>query len=67
MMKHYRVAVIGSTGRGNYGHALDEAWLEIPETSIVAVADDDADGLKMASKRLGVTTLYSDYSVKLQK
>ena len=67
MTNHYRVAVIGSTGRGNYGHALDEAWLEIPETSIVAVADDDADGLKTASERLGVTKLYPDYRVMLQK
>ena len=43
--KLYRVGVIGSTGRGGYGHRLDEAFLEIPQTRIVAVADDDLAGL----------------------
>ena len=28
----FRVAVIGHTGRGNYGHGLDAMWLGIPET-----------------------------------
>ncbi|MFN5897235.1 MAG: gfo/Idh/MocA family oxidoreductase, partial [Planctomyces sp.] len=26
-----RVAVIGHTGRGNYGHGLDTMWQQIPE------------------------------------
>lgn len=34
----YRVAVIGHTGRGNYGHGLDEVWLEVPKARVVAVA-----------------------------
>ena len=33
-----RVAVIGHTGRGNYGHGLDTVWQKIPGTEIVAVA-----------------------------
>jgi len=27
----YRVAVIGRTGRGNYGHGLDVVWNEIDQ------------------------------------
>jgi len=57
----YRVAVIGHTGRGNYGHGLDEVWLEIPEARIVAVSDADEQGLAGAVKRLGNPQGYRDY------
>ena len=33
------VAVIGHTGRGDYGHGLDTVWQRLPETRVVAVAD----------------------------
>lgn len=56
-----RVAVIGHTGKGNYGHGLDKVWLEIPETEIVAVADADERGLAAAVKRLGGPKGYPDY------
>ena len=45
MARTYRVGIVGRTGRGNYGHALDTAWLAVPQTKIVAVADDDKAGL----------------------
>lgn len=61
MSKTYRVAVIGATGRGNYGHALDESWLAVPETQIVAVADADRVGRANAAKRLGVNHSFADY------
>ena len=32
MANEYRVGVIGSTGRGNYGHGLDTVWRELPKT-----------------------------------
>ncbi|NLX99438.1 MAG: Gfo/Idh/MocA family oxidoreductase [Rhodopirellula sp.] len=57
----YRVAVIGHTGRGNYGHGLDTVWLEVPETKIVAVADADPAGLAAAVNRLGSPKPYDDY------
>jgi len=47
-----RVAVIGHTGRGNYGHGLDVVWQKIPGAEIVGVADGDAGGLKKAVARL---------------
>ena len=37
----YRVAVIGRTGRGDYGHGLDEVWNEVEQAKVVAVADDN--------------------------
>jgi predicted dehydrogenase len=57
----YRVAVIGHTGRGNYGHGLDRVWLDVPRTRIVAVADADENGLAGAVKRLGEPQGYTDY------
>ncbi|MBI3881972.1 MAG: Gfo/Idh/MocA family oxidoreductase [Verrucomicrobia bacterium] len=56
-----RVAVIGHTGRGNYGHGLDTMWLLMPETEIVAVADADAKGLEGALKKMKVTKGFADY------
>jgi len=61
MDKRYRAGVIGRTGRGNYGHGLDTVYLDMEEVEIVAVADDDPDGLEEAGKRLGVNNLYLDY------
>ena len=57
----YRVAVIGHTGRGNYGHRLDRVWREIPQAEIVAVADADPQGLAGAVERLKAHKGYADY------
>jgi len=56
-----RVAVIGSTGRGNYGHGLDTVWRDVPRTEVVAVADDNAAGLAEAARRLRVERTFADY------
>ncbi|MFZ4732139.1 MAG: Gfo/Idh/MocA family protein [Pirellulales bacterium] len=53
-MEPMRVAVIGRTGRGDYGHAIDELWVDIPGTKLVAVADESAEGLGKAVTRLGL-------------
>ena len=63
----YRVAVIGHTGRGNYGHGVDTVWLEVPRTQVVAVADADARGLAAAVKRLGGVKGYADYRKMLDE
>ena len=55
------VAVIGHTGRGNYGHGLDTVWQQIPDVEIVAVADGNESGLSAALKKLGVRNGYTDY------
>jgi predicted dehydrogenase len=66
-MPNYRVAVIGRTGRGNYGHGLDVVWREIPNAQIVAVADENEAGRVAAQKRLGAKNAYADYRQMLQK
>ncbi|MBC8232259.1 Gfo/Idh/MocA family oxidoreductase [bacterium] len=67
MAKKYRAGVIGRTGRGSYGHGLDRVYLEMDEVEIVAVADDNPEGLKEAGGRLGTSKLYTDYREMLNK
>jgi predicted dehydrogenase len=56
-----RVAVIGHTGHGDYGHGLDAVWLRVPEVELVAVADADAAGLARAQKKLKLERGYPEY------
>jgi predicted dehydrogenase len=60
-----RVAVIGHTGRGDFGHGLDTVWLRVPGTEIVSVADANAGGLAEAKKRLRVDSGFGDYRAML--
>jgi len=60
-----RVAVIGHTGHGNFGHDVDKVWLTLPEIELVAVADADAKGLAAVQKRLKLAKGYADYRVML--
>jgi predicted dehydrogenase len=63
----YRAAVIGRTGRGDYGHSLDVALLDQPKLSLVAVADDDPKGLAAAASRLKLDRGYADYRQLLER
>jgi predicted dehydrogenase len=65
--RKYRVAVIGRTGRGNYGHGLDVVWKDIEQAEIVAVADSDPKGLEAAAKRLNAPHKYADYREMLER
>ncbi|MEZ6132714.1 MAG: Gfo/Idh/MocA family oxidoreductase [Planctomycetaceae bacterium] len=62
-----RVAVIGHTGRGNYGHGLDTVWQHFDNVEVVAVADGDAAGLDKERKKLGIEQGYSDYRAMLSE
>ena len=66
-MSKYRVAVIGRTGKGNYGHGLDTVWLKCPKAEIVAVADENEAGRAAAAKRLGAKNAYADYRQMLDE
>jgi len=59
----YQVAVIGHTGRGDYGHGLDTVWNRLDRTKIVAVADANEAGLAKAIGRLKLDSSagYSNY------
>jgi predicted dehydrogenase len=65
--RRYRVAVIGHTGHGNYGHGMDVVWSHFDSIDIVAVADADAAGLAAAVKRSGAKRGYADYREMLRK
>jgi predicted dehydrogenase len=63
----YRVALIGHTGRGNYGHGLDTMWQHLPNTQVVALADADPKGLAAAKTKLKIDRAYSDYNTMLNE
>lgn len=56
-----RAAVIGHTGRGNYGHGLDTVWQQIAAAEIVAVADANEAGLLKELQKLGIDQGFTDY------
>jgi predicted dehydrogenase len=63
----YRVAIIGHTGRGNYGHGLDTMWQYLPNTKVVAIADADPKGLAAAQTKLKLDRAYADYTTMLNE
>jgi predicted dehydrogenase len=67
MPKTYRVGIIGHTGRGDYGHAVDAAFKKVPACEVVAVADANETGRAAAQKRTGAKTAYASYRDLLAK
>jgi predicted dehydrogenase len=61
MAKKYRVAIIGHTGRGDYGHAVDVAFTKHEAVEIVAVSDPVETGRNNAIKRTGAPKSYANY------
>jgi hypothetical protein len=53
MLKTYRAGIIGRTGKGDYGHKLDTAFIGLPNVEIASGADWDEAGLKAAHQRTG--------------
>ncbi|RLS58833.1 MAG: gfo/Idh/MocA family oxidoreductase [Planctomycetota bacterium] len=66
-MAKYKVAIIGSTGRGDYGHGLDAVWQRFDDCEVVAVADPVEAGLVKALARTGAARGYADYREMLDK
>lgn len=62
-----RVGIIGSTGRGDYGHAVDVAISKLPNIEIVSLADENPMGRAAASNRTNPKRTYADYREMLQK
>jgi predicted dehydrogenase len=67
MPKSYRVAVIGRTGRGDYGHGIDVVWQAFDNTEVVAVADESEKGRAAVATRLKAKNAYADYREMLDK
>lgn len=62
-----KAAVIGHTGRGDYGHGLDGIFQNRSGVQLVALADPDDAGRARVGKKIGATKLYSDYRELLEK
>jgi predicted dehydrogenase len=62
-----RAAVIGHTGRGDYGHGLDVVFNDVPGVEVVAVADPDEAGRAKAATRARAARQYADYREMLEK
>ena len=56
-----RIAIIGHTGKGDYGHGLEQAFVGVEGAEIVALADPDADGRQHYAELTGARTAYADY------
>ncbi|MFB3825228.1 MAG: Gfo/Idh/MocA family protein [Bryobacteraceae bacterium] len=63
----FRAALIGHTGRGNYGHDWDAAFKGFPNVEVVAVADPDDAGRAKAKARSGAARDYRDYREMLER
>ena len=66
MAKH-RIGIIGHTGRGNYGHDVDNVWLQFATCEIVGVADADETGRAAAAKRLKAPAAFADFRKMLDE
>ncbi|MFM7109103.1 MAG: Gfo/Idh/MocA family protein [Planctomycetaceae bacterium] len=53
-MAALRAVAIGRTGRGDWGHAIDEVVASTPGVELVAVADESEEGLAKAVARHGL-------------
>lgn len=65
--KQYKAAIIGRTGRGDYGHGFDTIFNNLPNVSVEAIADENAAGLQKAAARSGAKRSYLDYREMLAK
>jgi predicted dehydrogenase len=62
-----KAAVIGHTGRGDYGHGLESIFAKRSELKLVGLADPDEAGRKTTSARIGAPRSYADYRELLEK
>ncbi|MDO8541336.1 MAG: Gfo/Idh/MocA family oxidoreductase [Opitutaceae bacterium] len=65
--RKWTAAIIGHTGRGNYGHNLDLIFADVPGVEVVAVADPDPKGRAAAKQRCKARRDYADYHEMLEK
>ena len=56
-----RIVIIGHTGKGDYGHSLDQAFVGVEGAEIVALADPDAAGRRRFAELTGAGAAYADY------
>lgn len=62
-----KIGIIGATGRGDYGHSLDIGASQFGDGKVVAIADENAQGLQAALKKLKVDKGYASYREMLER
>ncbi len=62
-----KAAVIGHTGRGDYGHGLESIFSNRPNIELVALADANAEGRAKTATKIGAARQYADYRELLEK
>lgn len=62
-----RAAIMGCTGRGDYGHGLDVLFNGVPGVQVVGLSDPTESGREAAAKRAGAPRHYADYREMLAK
>lgn len=62
-----KAAVLGATGRGDYGHGMDLVFNDRPNIELVAVADANPAGLEKMAAKLKAPRSYADYRELLDK
>jgi predicted dehydrogenase len=62
-----KAAVIGHTGKGDYGHGLEMIFNDRTDIEVVAVADPDPDGRAKVAAKIGAPRQYADYRELLAK
>ncbi|HEV8292373.1 MAG TPA: Gfo/Idh/MocA family oxidoreductase [Tepidisphaeraceae bacterium] len=65
--KIYTAAVIGHTGRGDYGHSVDQIFTDRNDVQLLALADPVAEGRAKAMQRSKALREYEDYRQMLAK
>ena len=65
--RKYTAAVIGHTGRGNFGHSMDLVFAGRPEIEVVALADANEAGRAKTQERVRARRTYADYHEMLEK
>jgi len=63
----YRAAIIGHTGRGDYGHGLDVVFNGMENVRIVGLADPNPQGRAACAARTGMPPQFADYREMLDK
>ena len=63
--RKWRAAIIGASGRGDYGHGLDAVFGEFPSIEVVAVADPVTEGRERAVSRARAKRQYAHYQEML--
>ena len=61
MPETFSIAIVGHTGRGNYGHGLDMGFVGVEGARIAALADPDEEGRAAAQAKTGAGAGYADY------